>query len=47
MDGTQTVLIVNGKEVTLADLPVDDKQGLADFLSKDKKALNLVKKAII
>lgn len=47
MDGTQTILIVNGKEVTLADLPVDDKQGLADFLSKDKKALNLVKKAII
>jgi hypothetical protein len=46
MDGTQTILIVNGKEVTLADLPVDDKQGLADFLSKDKKALNLVKKAI-
>jgi hypothetical protein len=46
MDGTQTILIYNGKEVTLADLPVDDKQGLADFLSKDKKALNLVKKAI-
>jgi len=46
MDGTQTILISNGKEVTLADLPVDDKQGLADFLSKDKKALNLVKKAI-
>jgi len=47
MDGTQTILIANGKEITLADLPVDDKQGLADFLSKDKKALNLVKKAII
>ena len=46
MDGTQTVLISNGKEVVLADIPVDDKQGLADFLSKDKKALNLVKKAI-
>lgn len=46
MDGTQTILISNGKEVTLADLPVDDKQGLADFLTKDKKALNLVKKAI-
>jgi len=46
MDGTQTILIVNGKEVTLADLPVDDKQGLADFLTKDKKALNLIKKAI-
>ncbi len=46
MDGNQTVIIVNGKESVLADIPVDNRTALVEYLSKDKKALSQLKKAI-
>jgi hypothetical protein len=45
-DGTQTILAANGKEITFADIPFEDKESLIEFLSKDKKSLNILKKAM-
>jgi hypothetical protein len=45
-DGEKTVVIVGDKEVVLADIPVDDRQALSEYLAKDKKALALLKKVL-
>jgi hypothetical protein len=45
-DGEKTVVIVEEKEVVLADLPIDDLDSIAEFLVKDKKALDLLQKAM-
>ena len=45
-DGEKTVVIVEEKEVVLADLPIDDLDSIAEFLVKDKKALALLQKAM-
>lgn len=46
LDGTQTILVNGEKEVTLADIPFEDKEALVEFLSKNKKAGELLKKAM-
>jgi hypothetical protein len=45
-DGEKTVVIVEEKEVVLAELPIDDLDAIAEFLVKDKKALALLQKAM-
>lgn len=45
-DGEKTVVIVEEKEVVLAELPIDDLEAIAEFLVKDKKALALLQKAM-
>ena len=45
-DGEKTVVIVDEKEVVLAELPIDDLEAIAEFLVKDKKALALLQKAM-
>lgn len=45
-DGEKTVVIVEEKEVVLAELPIDDLDAIAEFLVKDKKALDLLQKAM-
>lgn len=45
-DGLKTVVIVEEKEVVLAELPIDDLDAIAEFLVKDKKALALLQQAM-
>ena len=46
IDGEKTVVIVDEKEVVLAELPIDDLDAIAEFLVKDKKALALLQQAM-
>ena len=46
LDGEKTIVIVGDKEVVLADIPVDNRDALAEYLTKDKKALALLKKVL-
>lgn len=46
IDGERTVVISNGKEVIIAEVPIDKKEALVEFISKDKKALKLLEKVI-
>ena len=46
LDGEKTVVMVGDKEVVLAEIPVDNREALAEYLAKDKKALALLKKVL-
>jgi hypothetical protein len=45
-DGTQTIMDYNGKESIVADIPFEDKNALASYVSKEKKLFATLKKAL-
>jgi hypothetical protein len=45
-DGDQVVMVLNGKETIVADIPFDEKGLLITYVSKEKKLYNQLKKAL-
>ena len=45
-DGDQVVMMINGKETVVADIPFDEKGLLITYVSKEKKLYNQLKKAL-
>jgi hypothetical protein len=45
-DGDQVVMVLNGKETMVADIPFDAKGLLIAYVSKEKKLYNQLKKAL-
>jgi len=45
-DGDQVVMVINGKETIVADIPFDEKNLLITYVSKEKKLYNQLKKAL-
>ena len=45
-DGDQVILVLNGKETIVADIPFDEKNLLITYVSKEKKLYNQLKKAL-
>jgi hypothetical protein len=45
-DGDQVLMVINGKETIVADIPFDEKNLLITYVSKEKKLYNQLKKAL-
>lgn len=45
-DGDQVVMVINGKETIVADIPIEEKNILVAYVSKEKKLYNQLKKAL-
>ena len=45
-DGDQVVMVINGKETIVADIPLEEKNLLIIYVSKEKKLYNQLKKAL-
>jgi hypothetical protein len=45
-DGDQVLMVINGKETIVADIPFDEKGLLITYVSKEKKLYNQLKKAL-
>jgi hypothetical protein len=45
-DGDQVLMVINGKETIVADIPFDAKGLLIAYVSKEKKLYNQLKKAL-
>jgi len=46
IDGERTVVIQSGKEVIIADIPMENKEALVEFITKDKKAQKVLEKVL-
>ena len=46
IDGERTVVVSNGKEVVIAEIPIENKEALIEFITKDKKAQKLLERTL-